>query len=159
MLKSEIPVHRYHFFSGLAAEVRPPPLFDGSRTRIKLNFGDAATLDLSHNTYMLVVEKLLIASRNVGSAAYALYISNTGYSSTRATGADEGKCPVVLCTERGIDLGPVTRSYMGTVISNPNFLNDYIDMQIMGGLDNHPMGVQDVAGFSGTFVVYRYQPN
>jgi hypothetical protein len=160
MQRSEIPVHRYHFISANSVEIRPPPLFDGSRTRVKLDFGDSATLDLSNNIYMLAVEKLLIRVQTPpNSNMFALRIGNTGFSSTRCTGDNLVQCPTVLCGPEGIHLQNVTRSYMGTVISNPNFLNSYVDLQIVDGATGEALAVNAVNYFSGTFVVYRYIPS
>jgi hypothetical protein len=163
MQRSEIPVHRYHFMSRLN-DGRAVP--DPSKMRVQLRFGDAATLDLSKNTYMLAVESLAFSTLDPTHAnTYALYISNTGFSSTRCTSEDvgyppvtRGKIPALICGKDGVNVGNVTRSYMGTVITNPNFLNDYVDIELLDGACGD-LGVNTVLWFSGTFVVYRYEPN
>jgi hypothetical protein len=158
MLKSEIPVHRYHFHS---QRERVFPQADQSKLRTKLDFGHAATLDLSNRTYMLAVESLVIHLNNGyrPGEGYALRISNTGYSSTRCTGDDQGNTATLLCTEAGIHQGNLTRSHMGTVITNPNFLNSYVVIELLNGSELENLDPQEVSWFSGTFVVYEYVPN
>jgi hypothetical protein len=162
MQRSEIPVYRYHFMSHLNNDVA---VRDRSKMRVKLRFGDAATLDLSQNTYMLAVESLAFNTADVDYVnTYALYISNTGYNSTRCTSDDDpspltsGKIPALICGKDGVNFGPLIRSSMGVVISNPNFLNDYVDIQLLDGACGD-LGVNTIQWFSGSFVVYRYVPN
>jgi hypothetical protein len=161
MLRSEIPVYRYHFMSHLnGVNVQ-----DASKMRVKLNFGHAATLDTSNNTYMLAVESLAFNTLDENYRnTYALYISNTGYNSTRCTSDDNptaltsGKIPVLICGKQGVNLGPMIRSSMGFVISNPNFLNDTIDIQLLDGACGPFPDINQILWFSGTFVVYKYVP-
>jgi hypothetical protein len=161
MLRSEIPVYRYHFMSHLNGDLN---VGDASKMRVKLRFGDAATLDLSNNTYMLAVESLAFNTQDADYVnTYALYISNTGYNSTRCTSDDiptaltSGKIPALICGKDGVNFGPMIRSSMGLVISNPNFLNDYVDIQLLDGACGRLPETQ-IRWFSGTFVVYKYVP-
>jgi hypothetical protein len=161
MQRSEVPLYRYHFMSHLNGDLN---VVDASRMRVKLRFGDAATLDLSNNTYMLAVESLAFNTLDVDYVnTYALYISNTGYNSTRCTSDDtptpltSGKIPALICGKQGVNFGPMFRSSMGIVISNPNFLNDYVDIQLLdGACGDFP--IHQILWFSGTFVVYKYVP-
>jgi hypothetical protein len=154
MLRSEIPVYRYHFHS-----LRVPGPADRSKLKVKLDFGHAATLDLSHRTYMLAVETVVIDIAAQRNSAFALRISNTGYSSTRCTGDDQGSTATMLCTAEGFQQGNLIRSSMGTVISNPNFLNSYVTIELLSAGDLTDLDPFEIAYFSGTFVVYEYIPN
>jgi hypothetical protein len=159
MQRSEIPVHRYHFHSGREVEFAQP---NGSKLRSKLNFGHAATLDTSHRTYMLAVESLALHINNGFQPVegYALRIGTTGYSSEQCTGeAIQGGAVIIPCMPDGIQHRNITRSHMGTVVSDPNFLNSYVSIDLLTGADLEPLDPQEIAWISGSFVVYEYVPS
>jgi hypothetical protein len=149
-VKSAIPVHRYHFHSRLT-----PDGTVGSK-RIKLDFGPAATLDMSR-TWMLAVETCLVDE--LGAIVnYALRITGTGYSSVRSNGPDVGNTATVLLYSP-FQQGNLTRGYMGTSITNPDFLNNEITVELLNATDLTPVTNADILGFECTFVVYEYVPN
>jgi hypothetical protein len=149
-VKSHIPVHRYHFHSQLT------PGGTVGLKRIKLDFGPAATLDMNR-TWMLAVESLLVGE--VGNIVqYALRITGTGYSSVRSNAPDVGNTATLLCYTPYMQ-GNFTRGYMGTPITNPDFLNSEITMELLDAVDLTPLTPADIVGFQCTFIVYEYVPN
>jgi hypothetical protein len=149
-VKSHIPVHRYHFHS-----LRTP---GGTNTkkRVTLDFGPAATLDMQR-TWMLAVETIMI-NETGPLGEFALRITGTGYSSVRSNGDDVGNTATIVSAYQ-FQQGNLTRGYMGTQITNPNFLNSEITIELLNGTDlREIVAADDVHAFAVTFVVYEYVP-
>jgi hypothetical protein len=159
LLKTREPVYRYSYFSKLDDNPVVPPysnaITDSTRT-FKMDFGDM--LDMS-KIWMLGIESFRVKVSGTGGLtdSLAVLISNVGSVSSKSNCTRAGGSCIINLNATVTPFSSWSSTNFGERITNPNFLNDYITIQIVNAITLEPyITGSKPADFSLCMIVYEF---